>query len=433
MIKINFFLLKTIIILTTLSSCSKKNYSADVPYRAQVLHFTPGDGSTPGRWDMSEQVLASLEDPDWLKGTYFEIMTGRNLTISSSVGSLISGQVIGANNQSPTRFIIKNGALIPRDTTTLLLFSTFHAFEQVFEKIEASTGIKPESLTNAIGGRYQILFEPTVDERVDDSQTRISLKMNAAFNPDANNFILFRRSQGEDIPIAANVKVLAHEFGHTLFKYSFFGQRNEICRFKDADSANERLANKFFSGRLTNEYAISGLNEGYADFISYVMTGETNPLEGSFSEFDISSRALNGPEFIFSQLTDSNICRGKFYCIGTLFARSLYRITTKYKPGSVELLSFSKKAFSSLSSLEKNLKEGIGSTIMPFPTRDAARCLRQDKTNISYDGAITGAFLAAFLQGLPPGEEKTNLCREFEYRFGDVGFPKEVRGVCDSQ
>ncbi len=421
-----------ILMSLSLTGCQESEKKPTAPYKAQVIHFQPSDNSNTGRWTIGEQLLQTLEDPDTLKGNLFEIVAGRKLTIDFTVGSIVSGRISGTEDVNPIRYSLKNGVIVPRDTTTLLMFSSFHAFERVFDRLEPVTGLANDALKKVIGGRYQILFEPTIDAQTTGVETRVSLKTNAAFNSESDNFILFRRSQLEDIPIAANMKVIAHEFGHALFKNSFFEQKNDTCPFNDSAGASERQKNKFFQGRLSTEYSITGLNEGFADFVSYMMTGDVNPLEGSISFKNVESRSLVGQPFYFYQLVSDASCDGKFYCIGTLFARALYKVASQYPKNSTEQLAFSRRVFSALGSTVKNLKQEPALSLLPEPTRDISECKRSSTVSLTYDGKVAGAVLAAFLAGWPAGPEKAALCVSLAELFGTSGFPKEARSVCES-
>ncbi|MEY3902386.1 MAG: hypothetical protein RL189_1692 [Pseudomonadota bacterium] len=416
------------------AGCSHSSSRAGAPFKAEILYFTPSSGSDSGQWTVGERVLKTLENPDTLVGNNFEILSGRALTIDSTVGSLITGRVSGSEKKNPIRYTVKNGTIIPRDSTTLLMFSGFYAFEQVFEQVEAATGDKVTDLKDNVGGRYQVLFEPTLDVEDSGVEARVSLKLNAAFNPQSDNFILFRRSALEQIPLAANFKVISHEFGHALFKRSFFNQKQETCAKTDEAGVEQRKKDKFFDGRLSVEYALSGFNEGYSDFVSYVMTGEPNALSGSFGNAEdriVKSRSLSGDKFTFAQLNGNQICPAGFYCIGTLFARALYKASQIHAKQSEGLRTFSRQVYAALKSTLSFLGQSPSLDVLPLPSKEAASCQMRRDISLSYDGAVSSAFLSAFLRGLPSSEEKTILCIELSELFGTTGFVEEVRGVCN--
>ncbi|MEN9825412.1 MAG: hypothetical protein RI953_1157 [Pseudomonadota bacterium] len=415
---------------TLLLGCSQSPAKPIAPYRAIVVNFVPGVAPAQGTWEMGEKILSTLEDPDTMKGAHFDILTGQKLSIDATVGSLVSGKITGNSTGAAVRYDVKNNVIVARDTSTLLLFSTFHAFEKMFDSLESISGLKVETLKNAIGGKYKIYFEPTIEEGSSQSNARLTFKLNAAFYSEADNFLLFRRSELEKVPLAANIKVISHEFGHALFKYSFFEQKSERCSAVNENEIAANTSNKFFPGRFATEFAISGFNEGYSDFNSYAVTGDVNPIEGSLEIEDLDKRSLAGKAFTFSQLKNTDVCDKKFYCIGTLFARALYKTSQIYQGKPAELQAFSRRVFSALTKTGLNMKSQPALDLLPLPRREVASCQHSNTISISYDGAVSGAFLAAFLKGLSVPEERAALCNALVENFANEGFPTEARGAC---
>ncbi len=413
-----------------ITSCAAEQAQVNKPYRAEILKFIPSSTTSGESWVVAEQELATLENLDTLEGSFFSMTLGGLIKINSNIGSLIDASSNSSPVRANLRYTTKNGVIVPRDTTTLLALSSYFAFEQTLAVLKESTGIDPNELKKNINGPYRIYFEPSLTERDENESAFLTPKLNAAFNPESNDFYLFRRSELESIPFSANIKVISHEFGHALFKNSFNANNAEICRTSE-EEMNARMADKFFSGRWSNEYAISGINEGFSDFNSYIVTSSTNVFTDSLPGFSSESRSLNGPAFVFSQLTNDIVCSGRFYCIGTLFARALYGVAQSYKNRS-DLMAFSRRVYSALEKSRENLRASPAKDILPMPSKEAATCIRRSKLSLSYDGAITSAFLAAFLQSFSAGEEKKNLCENLKNLFGNYGFSQEARIVCES-
>lgn len=413
-----------------LTSCDGKQAKATRPYRAEILNFIPSSTTSGESWVVAEQELTTLENLDRLEGSFFSMTLGGLIKINSNIGSLIDASSNSSPVRANLRYTTKNGVIIPRDTTTLLALSSFFAFQQTFAALEEATGIDPNQLKKNIDGRYKIYFEPSLTERDENESAFLTPKLNAAFNPESNDFYLFRRSELESIPFSANIKVISHEFGHALFKNSFNANSAEICRPSE-EEINSRMADKFFSGRWSAEYAISGINEGFSDFYSYVVTSSTNVFTDSLPGFSSESRSLNGPAFVFSQLTNDIMCSGRFYCIGTLFARALFGVSQSYK-NRTDLMAFSRRVYSALEKSRAYLGVSPAKEILPIPGKEVASCIRRQKLSLSYDGAITSAFLAAFLQSFAPGEEKKILCENLKNLFGNYGFSAEAQIVCES-
>jgi hypothetical protein len=152
------------------------------------------------------------------------------------------------------------------------------------------------------------LFEPTLDLETSGISGSVSAKRNAAFVPGQGQFVLFERSRSERVPLAANLQVVSHEFGHAIFDYTFFD---------NAFSANSPYAGNF---------VVAGLNEGIADFTSFLWSRSGDVLSGSLSGIGaVAERNFVKSTFVLSDA--SSLCSGGFYCLGTLFARSLWQVT----------------------------------------------------------------------------------------------------------
>lgn len=414
-------------------SCAPTRADFDKPYRADVIHFVAPTGTDNESWEIETKELQTLEDVEKVRGKYFEIITGGSVKIDSSTGSLTIATST-KNEASLLRAKNRDGIIVAKDSLALNSLSAFHAFEELLLNLDAVIPLDADGLLAENGTPLKIFMQPTLIEKDGLSQTILTPKLNAAFNPQSNEFYLLKSSELEKIPLAANKKVIAHEFGHLLFKRAFDGGRSYLCD-GSSESLNEaRLNNKTFPERWSVEYSISGLNEGYADFVSFVFTKSEDALKDAFSDAISStekkSRSLSGQQFTFDQLGDDDTCSGRFYCIGTLFARSLYRIAKNYNDQEEERKEFSHRVHSGIAQVQGLLQKKPFVDILPLPSKEVAGCLRRSEANLPYDGKVTSAFLAAFLSTFPAGDEQSALCQAFKDLFGDTGFNAEARSVC---
>jgi hypothetical protein len=401
------------------------------PYRAQVIDHIPATNERSESFSIATRELSMLDDIESLRGPYFSVNLGSVIKINSNVGSLVSAQLDSTTGSSKMRYATKNGVIVPRDTSSLLALSSFYAFEKTLSTLKLSTGLDPQTLKEKINGSFNLYFEPSLVEGEDTGRSVYTLKFNAAFNPENNQFYLFRRSEIETIPFSANIKVISHEFGHALFKTSFHQNKTEICNSATTSEVKARRGDKFFPGRWNLEYAISGLNEGFADFHSYVVTSSKNVFSELSPAITNSSRSLTGAAFTFAQLGNDRVCSGRFYCIGTLFARALYNVGRQYTNNQAELMAFSRRVYTALEKTQEFMRAAPAKDILPWPTQDVVSCLRRDKPVLSYDGAVTSGFLAAFLQSFATREERKMLCASLADLFGSEGFSESARVVCD--
>jgi len=221
-----------------------------------------------------------------------------------------------------------------------------------------------------------------------------------------------------------------------VFQQAFFRGSPPEC---DPSATSENELDPQFEGRWDTELAISGLNEGFADWISFAVTGGTDPLqvldipENPALDQNVNSRIMTEDTFRWTQiwkLDDSENetrCEGE-YCVGTLFARSL--VATFLGSGRDAEDDAARQDFSRtvVSALEGALA-ALEQADAPLPEQAVASCEGRDEVSLEHDPGVIGAFLQAFLHGMP-AETKPVLCRVLIDRFED-GFPVEYRKECE--
>lgn len=414
-------------------SCSSSQPRFEAPYKANVISFNSRTTTTDETWSIDTKKLESLEQPTKGQGKFFEIITGASIKINSTTGSLTVATST-THERGDLRLENIDGIIVARDTLSLYAISAFYSFEQLFNQIAQVIPLSKERFVDEIGDKLKIFLQPSLVEGDSFKNTVVTPKTNAAFNPENNDFYLLKSSELEKIPLAANYKVIAHEFGHLIFKKAFDSGRFAVCQGNEEQDVLNRKKDKNFTGRWSLEYSVSGINEGYADFVSYMFTRSVNPLAdafvGTFANSQEEDRSLTGKAFTFDQLSNDSFCSGSFYCIGTLFARALYSISKDYEDNPEKMTSFSHRVYTSLGLVRERLTQAPYVDLLPLPSDAIAQCIRTPEINLSYDGSVNSAFLAAFVSVFPDAEEKSKLCSSFEELFGERGFNKEARRVC---
>ena len=411
------------------AGCADESPTVSKPYKAKVLSFKNADSQEKGvQYTFETKELKSLENLNDLQGKYFGFVNGGELVIKAIEGSQVESDSFTGGGKPKLRYTVEDGTIVARDYRTLILLSAFHEFEQVFLSLDKLIGQSPDKFV-ASSGPIKIMFEPKIS--IEDGGTKIdaTIKLNAAFVPGKNQFILFRRSNVENVPLAANLQVVAHELGHALFERSFFKGKYEGC---DPDEASN---DRYFKGRYSGEYSITGLNEGFADIVSWSMTGSTDILRSSIDIKDVANqRDFARTTFKFSDLVnqpDNPKCEGSFYCVGTLFAKSVREAAVtaglNTKSGDVRK-GVMRDVFASVSGIQDQLKTA-DTQVFPPPADSVKRCERERKDPTLYDGQIAGAFLYAFLNGIEASKRKA-YCTAFQKNFGTSGFPESTRGLC---
>jgi hypothetical protein len=406
-------IIQTLIGLCALTGCGEKKFSMTPPYKAVVLAFT-GKGSTgKAEFALEERTFRTMTDFNELDGTYLKIRRGGKLTIKEIDGSLVTTGRFSGGESPGLRYQVKGGAAIALDYSTLAMLSAFYQFDQIYSTVEETLGVPPSQLqTSLSNGKHSVLFEPEITFSEAGTDISAGQKLNAAFNPLDKTFILFQRSPVEVVPLAANFQVMSHEFGHFVFDHSFYGGKYD-----------KEL-------RWTDEWAVNGINEGFADFISWTFSDVTDVLRSSFDiESVADERDFANSKFVFQDLADedSSACKGSFYCVGSLFARSLFEAFLELK--TISKKDYAKDVINSLKNCLVTLQTQPESVLPAEIDRDTLVRAKE----FEYDGKVAGAFLASFVVNAPPAW-KAPLCSAFKKNFGTSGFPPAARAVsCDSK
>jgi hypothetical protein len=407
-IKLNITYLAALAIATVMtSSCGYKSFSMSGPLNAVVLAFTGVDSSGKAEFALTEKTFRTMTGFNNLDGTYLNIKRGGTLTIKNLNGSIVESPNFEGGEAPGLRYEVKGGAAIALDYSTLAMLSAYYQLDEIYSTIEEKTGVTPAALqANLPGGKHIMFFEPVIKFSGKGTDISAGIKLNAAFSPSDKKFLLFQRSPIESVPLSGNFQVMTHEFGHFMFDYSFYaGKFNE-------------------NNRWSKEWAISGINEGFADFMSWTFTDSTDILRSSIDIAKIADeRDFAKTTFTFSDLQgdDPTACKGEFYCVGSLFARSLYQ-TQKALASTVTKKAMSNGVIETLKKCQAAM-DAMDPTHMPAEKdREPMNAI----TRFDYDGAVTSGFIEAFIKNAPAAW-KSELCNAFENNFGSTGFNSVAR------
>jgi len=394
------------------SSCSYESFSMTSPFKAVVLAFTGTDAEGRAQFALTERTFRTLTDFNNLDGTYANMKRGGKLKIKNINGSIVSADSFEGGEKPALRYKVKSGVASALDYSTLAMLSAYFQIDEIYSTVEDKLGLAPSLLQAKLpGGKHTILFEPEIKMTGNGSEISAGIKLNAAFSPTDKKFLLFQRSPIEKVPIGANFQVLTHEFGHFVFDYSFYGG--------NVDEKN----------RWADDWALSGFNEGFADFVSWSFTGSSDILRSSIDIEDFADeRDFAKTSFTFENLNakEPTACTGQFYCVGTLFARSLYHTWTALK----DTVSTKDMASGVIETLKKCKAELDSMSTSILPAEVNRDDLKYPET-YQYDGKVAGSFLRAFVLHAPPAW-KAELCIAFKNNFGTSGFPTVARtGSCD--
>jgi hypothetical protein len=432
--------------LLLVNACVTQGELTGPPYEVVVLdrvastsdaadsEESSAEGAEP-TFALQRRHLETIDDFEQLSAPAFRIRQGGTLTINMMHGDMItSGSFEGAH--SPLlRYVVQDGVAVPRDYATLLMFSAAHQFERLSEKLRKVTTPSVRAALDSHGA-LDAIFAPTTLVKTHGLEASLQMNSNAFFFSGGWQFGLAQSSPLERAPLAADERVLAHELGHAVFQLAFFQGETIECETEEAGANQD---DPWFKGRLGIELALSGLNEGFADWISFAVTGGTNPIETLDAPEDpdvaknVPERVLTEDNFRWGQILkqdgkerEDTRCRGK-YCVGTLFARSLVATYLEDHDASDE---DARHAFSvDVVGAVERAQDAMKGLKLPAAESKVAHCEVRDEVSTEFDPPVIGAFLQAVVEGVP-ADIQAALCRQLSERF-EEGFPSEYRKECE--
>jgi hypothetical protein len=418
------------------AGCVAEDTVPGPPYAVVVIDR----GNDPAAADaftfsLQRRTLDSVTNFARLESAAFRVRQGGTLSVTETIDGdrLTNGHFAGGSDPD-LRYVVEDGAAVPRDDATLFMFSAAYQFGYVLPRLVDASA--PDVGTVFVTrGPMEIFFGPRIVlTQANGVELADTAHTNAFFNPRGWQFGVERTSDLERVPLATDPRVIAHELGHAVFQIVFFGGQDGGC---NPALALANATDPFFPGRLDSEIVVSGLNEGFADWMSFASTGGTNPLESAnlpvVAGVDLNTvRILTEDNFRWSQIlkmegVPADLGCIDMYCMGTLFARSL--VATYLGQGHAIADEDARHALSrDVVSALRGTAERMKTIGLPPPTDDVARCRERPFASTALDPPIIGAYLQAFLAGFP-AEQAPRLCDELASRFED-GFPVAFRQGC---
>jgi hypothetical protein len=325
--------------------CKKTPSFEGSKFQAHVVRYYPvthfESASQIPSYEIAPYTFTQLLDFATLKGLYFDYYTNASVDLST--------QIIISKETPKLRYHIENNVATASDHETFTMLSTYALFDDISSKVDHILQSINLSMATLIGVTGKIIIldnfkTPNTFEKTFEVKKYYS---NNAFFLEPHYFFVTRSSPSLNLPLSVDIKVIAHEFGHLLFYFVTRTSSNPPTAQKFADS---------FVGR--------GLNEGWADLWSFLITGSTNPLEGLNldNEGNIRKRNFSNPGLRFENMLSpysSFYLLDSYYYIGTLFAKALYDplfeksdASLRYKHGAyvlkalhVALASYNPSAF----------------------------------------------------------------------------------------
>lgn len=265
-------ILRTVLLASFLTSCAppKDSHKYQIPWRSE-----------DGRYSLQTVTIDSLSDPDTLSSPLVKLF----VTPSEENGKLTAPSAIG-------RFMKRSdGVNVPLDFVSLQ-GATIHAnFERIHEFDKAA------GADTLVTWPLEVSVETEVETTGDSTN-------NAFFDGNRNAILIlpYTDNSRKGLPISLNGGVLAHEHFHSLFfqlvlKKLIRGGHNVdtdlpeinidmptiLSEINDVEKVGTEEMRR--STREFNEFLLRGLNEGLADFWSWLAIGDDDFVGRSISAY----------------------------------------------------------------------------------------------------------------------------------------------------
>lgn len=347
------------------------------PLKAEVLDYDHGSG----KWRLATSTLDTVEDLNVLNGSWFDVVGNQLISINDKelkaenpdaldtkrLSTLVLERRGDAVQLSYDMVNDANGnpVAMANDFESLAMLTVFHHFEKVWQFYRSDTcgqnnpdACVVQDASAATTTASLVGFYSTVAADL-GINIPVLTSDNAAFFSLSDSFIILRSQQLQGIPLFLNSGVIAHEFSHRVFHHNVYAEafgtyyrKNLIESIATASDQDKRTF-----------VLLKGLDEGCADingvgfmqrrdFIADSLEGEIGEstrlqrdLEGDWAN-DVTYGSLksdNGPPSpagidlcatqqdnsetttVNEQLSNDYTNTGwNFYCVGTLWARTLW-------------------------------------------------------------------------------------------------------------
>lgn len=294
-------LLPMIFVALTVSSCGKPSDAGDGPHTVRII-ASSGNG-----YSLQNVTVRTLTNLEHMEGELSAILGDASLNADANIEEFISPNsrdniYLDKGKQVRLDFENKAGVIHPKNFDSMAMLAMYYNYEKTFTYWQDNLGLDVDDF-----GHLRMLYAPRIKRELSGGSFEGTVKVNAAFLPGPRDFFFFKTSPIELLPINMNFGVMAHEFSHAVFDYKFAK--------KDAAFYNTE--------QLDSEVRLRAINEGIADYFSFMVTGRVEEFGDSLESLK-DYRTL--PVFwTLSSLSGSG-CKSEAYCEGSLLASALYEI-----------------------------------------------------------------------------------------------------------
>lgn len=358
---IRFFPLISILFFQTLwIGCALKD--ADDTPRSDIYVQVPI--YKQDQYQLGVVKLNTIENFRFLKGSAVQFLTETDVSLNKNQKKKLHGQ-----NPQIQYIRRSDGVFVPTDFISLQLVTLYAAFEKL-KTVDEQLGL---------GGvlkwpRQAAVQAMVLEDKSADTEKNLAMDMKkvtpssledtALFSSELDAYIFVPYTL-DGLPLMVNQGVVAHEHFHALFDKLFI-EKNQV-QLK-ANKEKTVKAQRVQPGLITGEeLMIRAMNEGLADFWSYLIVGDPlfvgRSLESHSAARDLNAKMLeNIPsdgdmDLIFMHAEDRNEQLSIAYYYGSQFAKHF----KKYMDLLQEDLADSKE-----SDFNKKAQKAIADTISEY-------------------------------------------------------------------
>lgn len=269
-----------------------------------------------GTFKLVDRALPTLTDVGSVSGdsAVFECGTKINLadlyTDYNSTGSVQRKNYVEEGSAPTAHWVDDNGVAVASDYDSLMLFSAYAHMETVVNYFK-DLGVRPEAT-----------IRPVVHYLADiESGGALADADNAFYITLLDEFAIMPHGSLKGIPLAMNVGVIAHEFGHRVFAY-------EVEAPAAADYHGAQPTAETFN-------LLEAVNEGLSDYFAAMIMGDPAFLAPSFDNNPAIGASRDTSQFHAMNVNWVDGVKptnsyGQYdpYPVGSVLASSLWWIST---------------------------------------------------------------------------------------------------------
>lgn len=285
-----------------LTFCGDKKIPSNI--RAKIVSL----GDSGIEYKVAE--FRHLTDVRAMDGDIARILGGSVIDYNTSMEDVISGDPDRIFTRKGSKvqldYTVVNGVIIAQNQDSLAMLSLYHSFEGIVDFWTTQYDFTYNEI-----GKFNIHLDPSMSESGISIKLTVTPRLNASYFVGLGDFLLNKTSPHERVPIKMNPAVLAHEFGHKMFDIRFANRDPEFYSTKSSKA----------------QFKLSGMNEGLADFFSWLYVQKTNLYTLSLDVNSMRDRSVPVPWTMSSLRADTSVCTGRFYCEGSVLNSALYELS----------------------------------------------------------------------------------------------------------